>query len=202
VTAESAPAAAGLLTRKLEPWVWPHAGREPGVQLQLHANQYYLTFFMGEDVRLADVETALRGSGYFIPRDKLRLFGHVVLEIEAPAAESEKLLAALDGLDRVSVAESESQGDNLLVTVDMPYPTYDVQERTSVAWERFESNDFSSDPSARSEPEATAAELPGLEAFRRTVANHGGALKGIRWNPNYACRPLGAVAAPAETAAK
>lgn len=193
VTAGKAGPAAELLTARLEQFVWPHA--EPKVQLQQHANQWYLTFPMGENVRLADVETALRGSGFAIPRDKLRFFGHAILEIEPRTAATEKLIAALEDLDRVSIEKSESHGKSLLVTVDMPYPVLEGQERTSIAWDRFERNDFSFDQSARSEPPASAAELPGFEDFRQSVATHGGALTGVRWSQDYACRPLGAVAA-------
>src|SRR5688572_30395535 len=95
VTPGNAAAGAELLTRKLGPWLSPHVRGERDVQLRRHGDQWRLTFYMGKDVRLSDVETALRGSGYSVPRDKLRMFGHAILEIEAPAGTEDNLVAAL-----------------------------------------------------------------------------------------------------------
>src|SRR5262245_47739204 len=58
---------------------WPR-----GVKISERSGQWYLAFYMGSDVRLSDVTSALEGSGASVPLDKLRFFGHVILEIEAP----------------------------------------------------------------------------------------------------------------------
>jgi hypothetical protein len=153
---------------------------------------------MGGDVRLADVTAALAGSGFSVPQDKLRLFGHVILEIDAPAAKRQALLADLKAVQGASVAESKAVKDLLLVTLDMPYPvTSGREDLNSVGWDTFQRCDLNSDPLKRSESPATSHNLPSYGAIRDVVAKHQGTLKGLRWSEIHACRPLGAVAAPA-----
>lgn len=199
VTPANAQTCADLLTARLEDKLWPHPGRAPGVRLQQHASQWYLTFFMGEDVGLSDVEAALRGSGFAIPRDKLRFFGHVILEIDPAKAPVKELLADLEAIDQVSVAETESKDGLLRVTVDMPYPLDESSEDGSLGWDTFQRSDFSSDQATRSEPPVTAGRLPGDAAFRDILARHKASQKEVRWSTSYACRALGCVVAPHPT---
>jgi hypothetical protein len=193
VTEGNVKACADLLTTKLESQLWPE-DRE--IQIRQRSNQWYLTFYMKTHVALSDVEAALQGSGFSVPRNRLRLFGHAILEIDARTPPPKELLADLEALRFVSVGETEDKEDRLLVLVDMPYPEDGDRDRDSVAWDAFRRNDFASDPATRSEPPATSQTLPGYDAFRDVVAKHKGSLKDIRWSGALGCRPLGCVAAP------
>ena len=195
VTANSAQACGKQLTAALDNKLWEFDEGDRAVHVRAHDKQWYLTFPMGKDVSLAEVEAALKGSGYTIPRDRLRLFGHVILEIDAGKAPAKELLAGLAALEYVSVERSAATGSRLLVTVDMPYPAGDrAMERGAVGWEKFAWNDFSSDQATRSESPAKAAQLPSCGDFRELIARHGASLKDMRWSPDFACRVLGGVA--------
>lgn len=195
VTSENVKACTDLLTSKLKTKLSPHVRQNRGFDLRQHSNQWYLTFYMGEDVGLGEVEAAVKGSPFSVPRDKLRLFGHVILQIDARKATPKQLLADLEALDYVSVAESKDKEDLLLVTVDMPYPVENGgRDRETVGWDKFQRNDFASDQSTKSESPTTARKLPGYNAFRDLVAKHNASLRDIRWSTNYACRPHGGVA--------
>jgi hypothetical protein len=196
VTSQNAAACGELLTTRLKDKLWKHGDREARVvKIQQHAGQWYATFFMGEQVALSEVEQSLKGSDYSVPRSRLRLFGHVELEIDAGQARPQELLIQLKGLKHVSVENSTEKGGRLLVTVDMPYPSeLNGREDMSMGFDTFKRCDFSSDQSTRSEKPVTAAALPGYDTFRDLVAKQNASLKEVSWDPNYACRPLGAVA--------
>lgn len=184
-----------LLNARLDSKLWRLERR---IEIQEHANQWYVSFHMGRSVALSEVAAALKGSDFSIPHDKLRLFGHAILEIAPGTTPHTELLADLKTLNYVSVAESEDKNDRLLVTVDMPYPEFHRgQERLSVAWDTFRRNGLNSNPASKPEAPATAATLPSYNAFRDLVAKHDASLKDVRWSENYGCRPLGCVAAPA-----
>ena len=196
VTVASAKECAGLLNSKLKD-KFSGDVEERQIKVLQHADQWYLTFYMGEDVALGDVDAALQGSKFSVPRDRLRLFGHSVLEIDTRAASAKDLLADLEAASYVSVAESERRKDRFLVTLDIPYPVETDRERGVVGWEKFRRNDLSSDQAARgSESPATPQTLPAYAALRDVVAKHKASLKDVRWDMNYACRPLGGVAVP------
>jgi hypothetical protein len=198
VTSENAQACGDLIGKALHDKVWSHPDRQSRIDLQEHKNQWYVTLYMQEDVGLHEVESALDGSEFSVPREKLHLFGHVILEIESPNASSE-LLADLDAMNYVSIAESNHKDKLFLVTVDMPYPeSSGSQQRDSIAWEKFRRTDFSSDQATRSEAPATAGELPSIDAFRKIVMKHDAKLQDVRWSINYACRPVGGVAVEQE----
>jgi hypothetical protein len=196
VTAENVQACTELLASKLDHKRWQHAGSfDDKFRLLQYADQWYLTFFMGEDVALSEVERALKGSEFSIPRDRLHMFGHVILEIDARDASPQKLVSDLDGLEYVSIEESQPAKDRFLVTVNMPYPVqYERPNEASLDLGSFQWNDFASDQSVRSQPEATARMLPSLDAFRALVEKHGASLEDIRWSVHYACRAQGSVA--------
>jgi hypothetical protein len=196
VTSQNSGSCAALLTARLAGKRPSHAPWNRDVQIREHENQWYLTFYMGKNVALREVEAALAGSEFSVPRDRLRLFGHVVLEIDAGKQVPKQFLADLEALPFASVAESTAEQDRLLVTVDMPYPAAGSSpERDFAGWDKFHRSDLSSDPATKTEPPATADKLPGYDALRRLAARHGVGLKDIHWNPRYACRPLGGVAA-------
>lgn len=182
-----------LLNAKLRNKVWKHSDRSPAIQLVERKNQWYMTFHMGDDIRLAEVNAALEGSKITVSGDQLHLFGHVNLEINAPQATREKLLSDLEGTSYVSIDKSKTENDLLVVTVDMPYPSY-KEEREAVGWETFHRNDLSSTNESREA--ITADKLPSLNTFQKIVAKHDGNLKDVRWSVNHACRALGGVAVP------
>jgi hypothetical protein len=197
ITLDNVGECTDMLTKKLEDRIWPYAGQQPGLQIVSHANQWYLTFYMGKDVALGDVEKALAGSRFSIPRDKLRLFGHVILEIDSGRSAAQRLLADFEKLDCVSVAESKEDKHLVLATVDMPYPIERGRpDRGPEGWDSFSWNQFNSNKSTPSQPHVTAGMLPSYDTFRDIAARHEASLKEIRWSTRYACRPLGGVAVP------
>ncbi|MGI8978758.1 MAG: hypothetical protein ACR2FY_06000 [Pirellulaceae bacterium] len=200
VTAENVQACTKLLNSKLETKFWPHSGRPHGVKLTERTKQWYLAFYMGSDVRLSDVQSALEGSEFSIPRDRLHLFGHVILEMDARPESRQALLSGLEALSHVSVAESKTQKNLLLVTVDMPYPADGKEDLESVGWDNFQRSDFNSNQSTHPRTPATPKELPGYEKIQDMVSKHHATLKDIRWSTHYACRPLGCVAEPRPSA--
>jgi hypothetical protein len=189
VTVQNSQACAELLTTRLADKRWPYAGRPAGVQLHPYQGQWYLTMSMGKDIALGEVEAALKGTGYWLPRDKFRLFGHVVLEIRASSSAIPALLNDLEAMPLVSVAESKAGQEAVQVTVDMPYPS-PFASADVVSWDRFWRNDLSSDPATKSEPAATADELPSYAAFAEVALRHGASLHEVRWSSRHACRPM------------
>jgi hypothetical protein len=170
-----------------------------GVSILQNRDQSYATLYMKEDVSLRDIETALKGSEVTVPRNRLHLFGHAILEIDAGDTPAKQLLADLEALDHVSVEKSQTKDGLLRVTLDMPYPP-DSRRGESVAWDKFTRNDLASDQSTKSEPAATPQTLPSYNAFRDIAAKHKATLKDIRWSTEYACRSVGCVAVPASGA--
>jgi hypothetical protein len=203
VTAKNSQACTDLLNAKLADKLWQQGGNwQRSVKLVQHDNQWYAAFYMGGDVRLADVTASLLGSAFSVPENKLRLFGHVTLEIDARSAPQQVLFADLKTLKQVSVAESKAEKGALLITIDMPYPIESSREGLdSVGWDAFQRCDFNSAPATRAESPTKSNDLPSYTAIRDLVAKHGATLKGLRWSETHACRPLGAVAAPAEKTA-
>jgi hypothetical protein len=202
VTANNERQCAKLLTEALGP-----ARAEDGVKLLQDKDQWYARVFLGQDVTLRQMEEALKGSEFSIRPGKLRLFGHVILEIDLGKAPAKELIADLESMKYVSVAESEKKNGILRVTVDMPYPVTEGRSfRETVRWDTFQRNDFASAPATRSERPATAGKLPSYDDFHRVAKKHNASLKDIRWSEIYACRPLGCVAVPdgasKETAAR
>jgi hypothetical protein len=194
VTAETADACAKLLTSGLEDKVLTYE-ESPGVQIVERGDQWYAAFAMGDDVRLSDIDAALKGSDFSVSRERLRLFGHVVLEIESGDAQSKALRANLDSLEFVSVAESEGKDGRFQVTIDMPYPTELIDSRRELAgFAQFRWNNLAS-VATTTAAVAGAAELPTVEAIDEIVARHKARLTDVRWSAEHACRPLGGVAA-------
>lgn len=195
VTAGNASRCTDLLTAKLAEKIWLPSER--GIRLRQHAQQWYVTFYMKEEVGLGEVESALAKSGFSIPRDKLHLYGHAILEIEGANRSTGDLQTTLKKLPHLSVEDSKRNGDTLLVTLDMPYPRRDIRSDTEpLEFDTFVRSDLSSDQSARSEPPATPQSLPGYGAVRDMVSKHNLRLKDIRWDTHHACRSLGCVAGP------
>jgi hypothetical protein len=190
------PGNAELCTRRLDAAlggkIWRHGGRTE-LKMQQSAGQWHAVFHLEEDVALSDIDAALKGSVFSVPRDRLRLFGHVTLVI-APAGASEQLASDLTSLKHVRLEESTREEDHILATVDMPYPVTRARtEEDSLAWETFLRTDFSTRAAAGQDSTATRETLPGVNDFQKVLARHDAVVKDLRWNVEWACRPLGGV---------
>jgi hypothetical protein len=201
VTSENADACAKRLTEALSARLWKYS-RTNNIVMRENVGQWYAMFYPMKDVRLSDVEAALEGSSFAVPRDKLRMFGHVILEIEVGDSAREALINELAGLKHVSV-DGTDQSDNVaVVTIDMPYPDAFGREREQFGTQPFEElrfirNDFSSDRSTKSNPPATVSELPTLGVFQEVLARRKAKLIDLRWSSRWGCRILGCVTAKA-----
>jgi hypothetical protein len=198
VTPQNAKACQELLAEKLKDKLHT-AGWSREIRISDHKGQKYFSYYLGTDVGLADVEAALKGSAFRIPRGKLRLFGHAILHIDGGVEPSRKLLADLDEMGYVSIEGSESKDKLLVVKLDIPYPTdmFTVESRDKIGWDSFTRNDLNFDHAARAtETPATPKTLPAFDAIRDIVAKHKATLSDVRWDPGYACRPLGCAAGP------
>jgi hypothetical protein len=194
VTSENQQECTDLILENLASKLWPSSKQFGGPEIHQDGSQSYLTFYMKKDVSLSDIDAALKGSEFSIPRDKLRLFGHVILQIDAPNVPSQKLASALDAMQCVSVAKLQDNKGLLLLTVEMPYPVVnDRPKPETVGWEEFAANDYTSAKPNKSESSVTRAMLPGYKMFRDVVASHHAKLNDVRWSTSYACRALGCV---------
>jgi hypothetical protein len=133
-----------------------------------------------------------------VPRDRLRLFGHVTLVIEGRQLP-EGLTTDLAALEHVRFGESKQEQGGVQATVDMPYPMLSAQQdRASLAWEQFQWTDFSSNPAPghNAGAPATRESLPTIDDLRQIVVRHNAQLKDVRWSAFWGCRPLGGVVVP------
>jgi hypothetical protein len=194
VTKENAHECIDRINTELASQLWPHSGSERVVRVDRIEDQWYLTLSIVKDVRLKDVEAAFENSSFSIPRDKLHLFGHVVLEIDAQEASPKSLLADLESLEFTSIVNSRSQEGHLHVTVELPYPAQDPRSRR----EYLAKDDFRwlADTSSKSLTTATADMLPAYDAIQEIVARHEARLNDVRWSIEFWCRALGCVIAP------
>jgi hypothetical protein len=196
VNSDNADQCAQLVVKALGEKIWHDPQRASAVMLQEDQNQHYLVLYLRHNVRLSDIEKIFEGTEFTIPREKLHLFGHVVLEIECDDDAQGELLESLKQLQHVSVAESERDSKLLRVTVDMPYP--EIVEQAGgdhVGWDRFVRMDYSSDQKTRNEPPASVDMLPTYGGFESVISDHQGSLRTVCWSVEHACRPLGAVVA-------
>src|SRR5688572_11369245 len=100
VTAENSTQCASRLTEALRPAVYDD------VVMQQDEGEWYAAFNLKTDVSLSDVRDAFKGSGFTVPDHKLRLFGHVILEIQTSTASTDSLVTQLDELEHAAVDSS------------------------------------------------------------------------------------------------
>src|SRR5262245_40940778 len=125
--------------------------------------QWFLTFHFNRDrVRLADIDAALKGSPFSVPRDKLCLFGDVILEVDVRDAAADKLLADLSTLKLVSVSESKRVDGTLLVTLTLPSPSREKRP-AEFGTQSFQSQVFYNE--SQTSPVAKAGDLPNYAAL-------------------------------------
>lgn len=169
------------------------------VELRENNQQWYALFSVNcEQVTLSVLDTALKGSPFSIPRDNLRLFGQVVLEVEIGTAAEQKLLTDLKAVKYLSVGESQRDKGVLLLTVVMPFPPHvgaETAEFGKVSFKKELFGTVASDFAPKADPPATARDLPAYNGLRAIVEKHNGSLKGIRWKC-LGCHVQGGVAVP------
>jgi hypothetical protein len=194
VTAATADDCAGRIANALGKRI------EGKVVVRENEKQWYVLFhYDSKRVTLDELDRALQGSAFSIPRDKLRLFGHVMLEIkiDEDSAAVQNLLADLKKVKHLTIEESKRDGGMLIVTAVMPYPAARARDSEGFAVRPISEERFGAEPSdfaPRTASPVTARDLPGYHALRKIAEKHDGSLEGIRWE-GWACRMLGAVAA-------
>ena len=167
-------------------------GKVTHASLRKNDGQWYLTFnFNRDNIRLAEIDAALAGSPYSIRRDKLRIFGDVILEIDLRRGSADKLLADLKAVQHVSIVDSNREGDKLLVTLKLPAPLNEFRLVADFGKVPFKSHIFRHE--SNTEPTVGLGDLPSYDTLRKLVAKHDGTLQGLRWDC-WGCRALGCVA--------
>ena len=159
--------------------------------LRQNDGQWFLTFHFNRDnVRLAEIDAALKGSPVSILRDQLRLFGNVILEVDVAEPSAAKLLSDLKSVEHVAVGESKRSGDTLLVTLTLPAPEREFRPAAEFGKVPFRSDTFRHE--SNTEPAVGLGDLPSYDTLRKLVAKHDGTLQGLRWDC-WGCRALGCV---------
>ena len=185
-----------LLSKNLASKLWAHSDPPERIRLVQRGEQWYLTFHMGREVALSEVEAALKGSDCSIPREKLRFFGHVTLHFETRGATQERLIADLEQIDNLALDESKAENNLLSQVVEIPYPVDRARKDDALDWESFQRNFFNDNLPEKSSTPIPAKKLPSYEMVRTAASRNDVSLKDVVWSPHYACRALGAVASP------
>ena len=192
VSADSADACAKLIRDAL-------GGKAEKVELRENDKQWYALFSANAaEISLDTLDTALKGSRFSIPRDNLRLFGQVVLEVEIGAASEQKLLADLKAVKHFTVEGSKRDKGMLFVTAVAPYPPHvgrETEDFGKVSFEKVRFGAVKSDFAPQADPPAAPRDLPSYAAVRAVVEKHNGSLKGIRLKL-LGCHVQGGVAVP------
>lgn len=167
------------------------------VEMRQNEGQWYVMFhFNREPVRLSEIDAALEGSPFSVPRDKLCPFGEVVLEIDLPGGAPDKLLADLAATKFVAIGERGHKlegNDMLLVNLEIPAPDYFGGKTADFGKIPFTTEVFRRPDGSDA---AMSGELPSYAALSELAQKHDARLTGLRWNC-LACRVLGCLAAPA-----
>jgi hypothetical protein len=193
VTSKGAQECIKRLDAELGNKIWRGDNQSQGVRIVSTSGQQYLSFYMQSDIRLSDLNAALKGTACSIPSERIRFFGHLMLEIDASPSSHKALVAGLEALPQLVVEESMSKGQLLVVTVAMPYPV-NSQSADSANGDsaKFEWLDTPSSKDSRGP--VTADELPGFKEICDVASKHDAKLSDIRWSTGFACRTVGAVA--------
>jgi hypothetical protein len=167
-----------------------------GVEMRADGQQWYLTApLRNSHVTLQQIERAFQGSPFSVRQDRLRFFGHFILEIDARGAD-QSVRASLESLKYLNVVETRTAKGLLIATVEAPYPTHHSHSNRDVlGTDTYIWNDLSS-TGVRSEKPATADLLPSLGRIRDLLAKDRASVRAVRWSSEFACRRLGCVAVP------
>lgn len=192
VTADNADACAKLIGDAL-------GGKAEKIELRENDKQWYAIFSVNAaEVDLGKLDAALKGGRFSIPRDNLRLFGQVALEVEVGAASEQKLLADLKAVKHLTIDESKRDKSVLSVTVVGPYPRHFGRETEDFGKVSFEKERFGavkSDFAPQADPPAAPRDLPSYSAVRAVIEKHNGSLKGVRLKL-LGCHVQGGLAIP------
>ncbi len=164
-----------------------------GYNVFQRGDQWYLGFYMKDDVSLSEIEAALKGSSFAIDREHMRLFGHVTLAIKTDAANDKAIEKALAALPQASIVEMKRNEGELLATIAMPYPPVEDSNRWGgPEWKLFRTGEYEGVTAAKSDP-VDAKALPTIDAVSEAIEAHSAKLSDVRWTSYYACRPIGGV---------
>lgn len=185
VTAENAEVCAKRLADALRE-INPRAYAQETVEMRKESEQWYAICRIWNEVQLSDIDAALEGTGFTVPRDKLRLFSMVTLQV-AHALPRDSVIELLAALPGVSVEDSKEEKDLLVLTLETPHRlTRDI----------FKSVDKASTGKHDRRSFASADELPSYRALETALAKRKAELVDIRWDMRYVCRMVGCLAVP------
>ena len=166
------------------------------VDMRQNDGQWYLLLNFNRDkVRLNEIDAALKGSPFSVPRDKMRVFADAVVEIDLRSANADKLIADLKALDHVTVGETKKVGGVLTVALAAPAPTYRERD-TEFGAVAFHKESFRAE--APNAPETSLKELPTYTALTKVVEKHQAKVANFGWDL-LGCRVMGCVVGPGST---
>jgi hypothetical protein len=164
--------------------------------LQNDKQWYVLAAINGDQADLGKLDAAFKGSPFSIPRDRLRLFGPMTLEVQIDESATAKFLADLKAVKHLRIEESKRDRGTLFVTVTTPLSRHFGREAADFGKVAFDQERFGAEPNdfgLKADPPATARDLPSYAGLRAVVEKHNGTLKGVRWKL-LGCHVQGAVA--------
>jgi hypothetical protein len=185
VTEKNASACGQQIATALRDKLWSDDSNQ-GVQLQMHQNQWYAvaSLLPNADIKLTDFESALAGSDFSIPRDRLRLFGSVRLELDVSPDAEAALVNELAREFRGKAELTKRELKTLCVTFVLPYE----KER-----DIFLSLSRAAITGSSTDSTSPADALPSYAELQHVIAKHHGRLNDISWSGAWACRVLGSV---------
>jgi hypothetical protein len=185
LTEENTGACADLLRTGLQKKLLPDAPRDR-IAFQHHHGQGYalLSLNWNVEVRLSDVEAALAGSPFSVPRDRLRLFGPVQLHLQADRTAQPGILDDLKQWKHAELQDSQQTDEQLVITMLLP-----ADGRRSIVPLVHGSLQANA-----ADPTITGESLPRVVALQQLVAGHGARLNDIGWSGSWTCRVVGCVA--------
>lgn len=167
VTAENADACAKLLSQYL-------GERVSHVAMQQHGGAWYAEIQLQQDVNLKSVHTALKGSVFSVPRDKISLFGPATLQITIRTKFTDGPLRDLAAIEGVTVDKSERKGGVLLVTVNEDALVRKLDAATKEVRD----------------------ESPSYDLVKEVLDGHNAELHDVFWSSSWGCRTFGCLAIP------
>ena len=172
VTADSGQECTQRLADALGERLYSFSG-SPNIQLRQVAGRSYVIMAVRKDVKLSEIDAALKGSPFSVPREKLFLLGPVVLEFDADRTQVDGLRSGLAALGNVQVDAPKVAGDIVRVTLNKGDIT----------------RDFFRDELTADRRTVVYEELLTL------AAEHESKLRDIRWSSRYGCRMFGCLSA-------
>jgi hypothetical protein len=159
-------------------------------RLEKHDGQWYALLYLSgqRDVKLSDIDDALKGSDFSVPRGVLHFVGQVQLEVDLPVSAQEAVLKDLSAIDRVEVEQVSRTPKGMLVTLVLA-----ESDRRDV----FQLLKPPSTNSSESTSTLTAASLPSYAALCELMSRHDARLNDVAWSARWACSTFGSLAVAA-----